>query len=108
MDHSRWRRWYDEESRYQDRKWADVRPIHYQLLEDEGLDPAGRWCHDIEMYLHRANVLGLHNLNGRQALAKAAMVVIACVEASEQVFGPLPAPGYASGEIREWDATDNR
>lgn len=103
MDHSRWEAWYRGEAEYQDSKWATEREVHYKLLATEGLAPEGRWRRDIDMYLHRANLLGLQNPNGRQALAKAAMVVIACVEGAEKVYGPLPAPGYTSGEIVEWD-----
>lgn len=101
-DHSRWKAWFDGESEYQDAKWDDVRPEHDRLMRVQGLGWDGRWYQDINMYLHRANVIGLDKPNGRQALAKAAMVVIAAVESAERVYGSLPEPGHTSGEIVEW------
>ena len=97
-----WKAWFDGESQYQDSKWDDVRHTHDQLMKSQGLQSDGRWYGDINMYLHRANLLGLENANGRQALAKAAMVVIAAVESAVRVHGPLPEPGHTSGEIVEW------
>ena len=103
MDHSRWQAWFEGESKYQDAKWETTRPIHDELMRREGVSIGGRWDNDINMYLHRAMLLGLDQPNGRQALAKAAMVIIAAVESAERVFGSLPEPGHTSGEIVEWD-----
>ena len=102
MDHSMWEAWFKGESGYQDGKFAHHRPEHDKLIQNQGLREDGRWRGDINQYLHRANVLGLENPNGRQALAKAAMVCIAAVESAVRVFGPLPEPGHSSGEIMEW------
>jgi hypothetical protein len=103
MDHKRWQAWFEGESKYQDAKFDASRSVHDQLMRSEGVRIGGRWEGDINMYIHRANMLGLNKPNGRQALAKAAMVVIAAVESAERVFGPLPEPGHTSGEIAEWD-----
>lgn len=105
MDHSRWSKWFEGESKYQDAKFP-FRTKHDLWMAEEGFSKGSRWRDDIHMYLHRASILGLENPNGRQALAKAAMVVIAAVESAERVFGPLPEPGHPSGEIREWHVTE--
>ena len=102
IDHSRWQAWFEGESEYQAKKFGSQRHIHDKYMETEGVAADGLWHHDINAYLHRANILGLRNPSGRQALAKAAMVVIAAVESAERVYGPLPEPGHTSGEIVEW------
>lgn len=99
--HDMWRAWFDAESIYQDAKWDSTRHAHDALMADEGI--RGRWTNDVNMYLHRAGLIGLDKPNGRQALAKAAMVVVAAVESAVRVYGPLPEPGHTSGEIVEWD-----
>ena len=101
--HNMWEAWFKGETGYQDGKWDSVRGEHDALMAGDGLSKNGRWRSDIDMYLHRAHVLGLDNPNGRQALAKAAMVVIAAVESATRVYGPLPEPGHTSGEIVEWE-----
>lgn len=100
-DHSMWEAWFKGETAYQDGKFESSRPEHDKLMAEEGI--MGRWINDINMYLHRANLIGLDKLNGRQALAKAAMVCVAAVESAVRVYGPLPEPGHTSGEIVEWD-----
>lgn len=103
MAHEMWKSWFDKESIYQDKKWDDTRHEHDRLIAEQGLSIGGRWDHDLNMYIHRSMVLGLDKPNGRQALAKAAMVLIAAVESAVRVYGPLPEPGHTSGEIEEWD-----
>ena len=103
MAHEMWDEWFAGEATYQQNKFGSERTHHDNLMRTEGVKAGGLWHHDINAYLHRATVLGLDNPGGRQALAKAAMVVIAAVESSVRVYGPLPEPGHTSGEIVEWD-----
>lgn len=53
-------------------------------------------------YVKRAQVLGLDNPLGRQALGKAAVTVLHTLETVVEELGPMPEPGYSSGEINEW------
>lgn len=73
---------------------------------DRGLDDAKApedWSDRIEMYLHRAQTLGLDNPLGRQAVAKAATTAISYLESVFRVYGSVPSPGVPSGENRgEW------
>lgn len=61
------------------------------------------WSSRIEMYLHRAETLGLDNPLGRQAVGKAATTTVAYLESVMRSFGSVPAPGFPSGELQgEW------
>jgi len=60
-------------------------------------DEFGDWHMLVGDYLHRAQVLGLANPGGRQAVAKATTVMLGCLESVVRVYGPLPEPGYSSG-----------
>lgn len=61
----------------------------------EGLD--GWWQQQFDNYLHRADLLGLDTINGRQALAKFVATAVGCLEAAVRIYGPLPEPGVPSG-----------
>jgi hypothetical protein len=80
-----------ERELYQARKWD---------YEDEDKEwTHERWIEQINMYLHRAKVLGLDNPLGRQAAAKATATCVAMFENLFANFKTVPMPGVASGEI---------
>lgn len=56
------------------------------------------WDQQLENYYHRARVLGLDTVNGRQALAKFVATSVGMLEAAVRQYGPLPEPGVTSGE----------
>lgn len=56
------------------------------------------WINQIQMYLHRAQILGLEHPNGRQALAKATATLVMMLESATRIYGALPEPGVTSGE----------
>lgn len=60
-------------------------------------DEFGDWHALIGDYLHRAQILGFANPGGRQAVAKAATVMLGCLESVVRVYGELPEPGVSSG-----------
>lgn len=60
----------------------------------------GWWDQQLDNYLHRAFVLGLDTLVGRQALAKFVSTAAGMLAAAVQVYGPIPEAGVPSGEIR--------
>lgn len=97
-----WLTWYQKELDYVDKKFDDQRNGHDHEMFVDGLDDGGFWFRQIFQYVPRARLLGLNTPNGRQALAKMAMTAIGCLESCIRVFGPLPEPGFTSGEIREW------
>jgi hypothetical protein len=70
----------------------------------EGIGTESFWQHQLEMYLHRASVLGLDQLNGRQALAKFVATAAAFLKAVVRVYGDLPEPGHPSGELHTWSS----
>lgn len=87
-----------------------ARERNYQLkkfgveLDDEhtmqfGLAADGWWSRQLESYYHRARVLGIDQMNGRQALAKYVATACGLLESVVRVYGRLPAPGVPSGEI---------
>jgi hypothetical protein len=61
---------------------------------------------DIQMYVSRAQALGIDSQLGRQALAKGLMVYRAMVEASVEIWGALPPAGLPSGETCQPTPTD--
>src|SRR5437868_1069121 len=88
---------------YANRKWEDLRTIHIEEMRKDGLDPAGFWFNQIFQYANRAQVLGLGNPNGRQAMMKMVATVIDGTAAMIVAHGLPPAPGYSSGELHEWE-----
>jgi len=54
-------------------------------------------------YLKRASMFGLDTPQGRQALGKAAATLIDYMAHAIEIHGPMPKPGFSSGEIQEWD-----
>jgi hypothetical protein len=61
------------------------------------------WYKRIDNYLKRAEVLGLDNPLGRQAVAKAATTAVAYLESMFRRFDSVPSPGFTSGEHKgDW------
>lgn len=90
--------WQYAERSYVMDKWGIERPeIDAELAADNGT----RFRHDVEMYLHRAQVLGLDNPLGRQALMKGLSTLIEFNVSVRLVFGEFPKPGVPSGELSE-------
>lgn len=91
--------WLNKELLYARGKWS----IDAHDALTAGFDPDhwmdSVWVRDINMYLHRAGVLGLDNPLGRQALGKALTTVFMCVESVQRHYGPLPSPGVSSGAL---------
>lgn len=57
------------------------------------------WERRIDMYLHRAKILGGPETPlGRQAVAKAAATAVGYLESVFRVYGSVPSPGFESGE----------
>lgn len=57
------------------------------------------WDRVINMYLNRAQIQGLDNPLGRQAIAKAAATAVGYFESMLRVYGDVPIFGSPSGEI---------
>ncbi len=76
----------------------------FTLDEIDATTRAGEddWSWRLNQYLHRAQLLGLENSMGRQALAKYVATAVGMLDSVQRVHGPLPAPGVPSGEISEW------
>jgi hypothetical protein len=92
--------WLREELQYVDTKYAALRPEHDEQTKlDDTLDGYGFWTLEIGRYLHRANLMGLDTLNGRQAVAKALSTCLGLVESVIRVHGHLPDPGHSSGNL---------
>lgn len=86
--------WLEEELRYATAKWP--KDAHDELMRDSGID--GKFGDDIQMYLHRASVLGMNNPLGLQALGKACCVIIKAIESAQRVHQiSIPYPGVSSG-----------
>lgn len=80
-----------EHKLYQSKKYGEER--------DDELT-AEEWRGQVDMYLHRATILGLDTPGGRQAVGKAAATAVAYVENVFRRYGSMPAPGFPSGEIK--------
>jgi len=65
----------------------------------DGLSQDGWWWRQLMNYFHRAGVLGLDSVNGRQALAKFTATACGLTESVIRVYGPLPDAGYPSGHV---------
>ena len=75
------------------------------MMGDPAVGDMG-WTQRIDMYLNRANILGLGTDGGRQAAAKVLGVAFAMVASIERVHGSLPQGGWPSGEIRDWPESE--
>ncbi len=97
------RKWIDKERIYADNKFQRQRKNQDEEISADGFSEESFWYNQVTQYFWRANILGLDNPAGRQALAKAYMTLGGAVESMIRVYGPLPEPGHPSGEIREWN-----
>jgi hypothetical protein len=71
------------------------------MIDDE--KTANDWYLRIDNYLKRAEILGLDNPLGRQAVAKAATTAVAYLESMFRRFDSVPSPGFTSGEHKgDW------
>jgi hypothetical protein len=96
--------WLQRERNYTIEKFGVESDL--QHVEDFNLhspDNATHFDIQLETYLHRAGILGIHNPNGLQALAKFVSTAVGMLAAATQAYGPLPRPGVSSGEIQEWE-----
>lgn len=89
--------WLVKEHAYQVRKFGTS-------LDDDhtasgALAPDGWWSRQLNNYYHRARILGLENLVGRQALAKYVATACGLLESVIRVHGELPPPGVPSGYL---------
>lgn len=85
-------------------KYAETSVNRTKAIEDmqaNGLD--GDWIIFISNYIRRAELLRVETPQGRQALAKAIVTLMHCLETAVQVYGNMPTPGVPSGEIAVWD-----
>ncbi len=71
-----------------------------KAMQEEGYSEW--WSGFVGNYLKRAEILGLKNPSGRQALGKAITTLTNCLETAVEVYGSLPKPGEPSGQIRPW------
>ena len=110
-------RWIAAEEEYVFGKFDQnaQRDDHDEEMRSQHVGPESFWIRQIMQYYDRANLFFAQaaqtddkeakralESRGQQALAKAMMTAKGCVESSIRVFGPMPAPGVASGEISEW------
>jgi hypothetical protein len=95
------RQWVRQERQYADEKFEDQRALHDEEMRRHGVDNDGFWLPQITQYVSRAQVLGLDNPLGRQAMAKAYMTLGGFLESMVRVYGRLPAPGVPSGEVKK-------
>jgi hypothetical protein len=87
-----------------------VRERNYQLAKfgtdrddantrESGLVEGGWWTNQLAMYYHRARVLELENIRGRQALAKFVATACGLLESVVRLHGPLPEAAVPSGTV---------
>lgn len=88
-----------ERQRYSDVKYSDKKECDSHIQEDGGIGDDSWYWGFIGNYLKRAQLMGLDQPNGRQALGKAIVTLMDALESSIRVFGPMPQPGVPSGEI---------
>lgn len=94
--------WLQKERAYQVGKFGiELDDVH----TNEGIGKESWWQDQIGMYMHRANLLTLDNILGRQALAKAVATACGMLESVIRTHGRLPAPGVSSGNV---DSTPTR
>ena len=95
------RKWImQERSKYADVKYDEDGANRKRLqnaMRTEGL--GGLWLSHIGGYLDRAQTFGLDTEKGRQAMGKAIVTMMHCLETAIEIHGPMPEPGKPSGEI---------
>lgn len=91
--------WLEKEWQYADGKFEEGRPEHDEEMRQTGVSQDGFWFNQVFQYARRAEILGLENPNGRQAIAKMWAAMGGLVESVIRVYGPLPPAGVPSGEI---------
>lgn len=100
QDHEYLLDWLTKELAYVDKKFPlSVRGAHHLELEKEGVSSDSYWFQQVYQYVKRAEVLGLDNPLGRQAIAKALSTMFGLVERVVEVYGELPPPGVSSGNL---------
>jgi hypothetical protein len=70
-----------------------------QEYKTYGLSDEGQWIVFITNYLRRAQLLGLDNKKGRQAMGKCIVTMMKCLETAIVCDGPMPKAGVPSGVI---------
>lgn len=96
--------------------WVRVERDHYTIPRKYGPDSAGQQIvrdavaqggfadeglmDFVGNYLKRAQLFGLDTPQGRQATGKAIVSLMNILEVACELHGPMPAPGYPSGEIQ--------
>ena len=87
---------------YADAKWSSPASAaaHLACVRSE---PPTTWNDWAGNYLLRAVRFGLETPQGRQALGKTIVTLTHVLETAIELWGPMPAPGVASGEIQEWE-----
>lgn len=87
--------WLEDEREYQMKKFSvEQDNEHVKAWADNAED---WWDNQFDNYLHRAYILKLDTINGRQALAKFVATAVGMLEAAVRCYGPLPEPGVPSG-----------
>lgn len=90
--------WLSLEHAYQVVKFGYEQDDRHTL--SEGVQASNWWDSQLSSYLHRARILGLDSLGGRQALAKFAATAVGMLESVVRVYGQLPPPGVSSGNLK--------
>jgi hypothetical protein len=92
--------WLTKELVYVDKKFpSSVRGDHSSELEQTGVSFDSYWFQQVYQYVKRAEILGLDNPLGRQAIAKGLSTMFGLVERVIEVYGELPPPGVSSGNL---------
>lgn len=88
-----------ERALYADAKWSppENSAAHNAAVREQGPTKWSDWAGN---YIKRATMFGLDSPQGRQALGKAVVTLIHVLETAVELYGPMPEPGYPSGEVR--------
>lgn len=89
----------DERRLYANEKWEteDAAAAHRACVVGAGPTTWHDWAGN---YIKRAALFSLSTPQGRQALGKAIVTLIHVLETAVEEYGPMPAPGVPSGEIK--------
>ena len=105
-------KWIEQEEEYVENKFDDQRNGHDESTASYDIDDF--WSRQIIQYIDRARQFMKAakdagpveqeelEMRAQQAMAKCMMTAKGCVESMIRVYGPLPAPGVSSGEIKDW------
>ena len=102
---------FSERAFYSDVKYRDGdynRQFLIDAMRDEPFSDGSKWLDFIGNYMKRAQLFGLDTPIGRQALGKTLVTIQHCLETAIMIYGPMPEPGYPSGEIRKWGLTSQQ